>query len=153
MSKRSMILAACVVGAAAAAGADEMPPLKKQPSAQAVVDEHLDALNKCDWARLMAQYPPDVMFILPNGTWVEGREGVGKLFIGFCKEHDAGGLKGLTFIPEKSRTVGDTVNTSWRAEAPWLAEPYRGGDAYVTHDGLMAVQVTTFDADDMKMKK
>jgi len=36
-------------------------------------------------------------------------------------------------------------------EADFLAEPYRGGDAYVTRDGLMYVQVTTFDPSDMVM--
>jgi hypothetical protein len=37
----------------------KLPPLKKQPTSQAVVDEHVDALNHCDWNRLMAQYPAD----------------------------------------------------------------------------------------------
>jgi hypothetical protein len=31
----------------------KLPPLKKQPTPQAVIDEHMDALNKCvfsdDW--------------------------------------------------------------------------------------------------------
>jgi hypothetical protein len=40
----------------------------------------------------------------------------------------------------------------WRADAPFLAEPYRGADAYETKDGLMAAQVTTFDASALKMK-
>ena len=37
----------------------KLPPLKRQPTPQAVIDEHMDALNKCDWNRIMAQYPPD----------------------------------------------------------------------------------------------
>jgi hypothetical protein len=41
----------------------------------------------------------------------------------------------------------------WRAEASFLAEPYRGADAYEMHDGLMAAQVTTFDQSELKMKK
>jgi hypothetical protein len=36
-----------------------LPELKKQPNAQAVLDEHLDALNHCDWNRIVAQYPDD----------------------------------------------------------------------------------------------
>ena len=52
------ILLATTLGAQA--GAPAMPPMKKQPTPQAVVDEHLDAINKCDWNRLMAQYPNDV---------------------------------------------------------------------------------------------
>ena len=38
------------------------PPLKRQPTPEAVVAEHLAALNACDWNRLMAQYPPSVHF-------------------------------------------------------------------------------------------
>jgi len=64
-------------GAAAGGGpalADEMklPPLKRQKTPQAVVNEHLDALNKCDWNRLMAQYPPQVEIHLPDGVIVKG---------------------------------------------------------------------------------
>lgn len=151
------LIAVAVLGALAASAtalADElkMPPLVVQPNAQLVVDEHLDALNACDWDRLMAQYPPEVMFILPNGAWIEGREKIGEVFVGFCKPRGEGGFQGATFISEKVKTIGDTVNVSWRVEADWLAEPYRGADAYVTKDGLMYVQVTTFDPADMVFK-
>jgi hypothetical protein len=40
----------------------------------------------------------------------------------------------------------------WRAEAEFLTETYHGSDAYVTHDGLMYAQVTTFNGADLKMK-
>jgi hypothetical protein len=33
----------------------------------------------------------------------------------------------------------------WRTDADVLREPYRGADAYVTRNGLMAAQVSTFD--------
>ena len=47
-----------IAGGILAAQAEmRLPDLKKQPSVQAVLDEHLDALNKCDWGRLLAQYP------------------------------------------------------------------------------------------------
>ena len=46
----------------------KLPPLKKQPTPQAVIDEHMDALNKCDWNRLMAQYPADYQLNLPDGV-------------------------------------------------------------------------------------
>lgn len=136
--------------ALAEAHAQELPPLVPQPNAEMVTFEHLDALNECDWDRLMAQYPEEVLFILPNGVTVEGRAAIGELFTGFCLPREEGGLAGGTFISEVVRTVGDTVNVSWRLEADWLEEPYRGGDAYVTKDGLMYVQVTTFDPADMK---
>lgn len=125
--------------------ARELPPLVMQPNAERVTFEHIDALNACDWDRLMAQYPEEILIILPNGVWVEGRPAVGDVFAGFCTPRADGGFQGATFIAEKVKTVGDTVNVSWRVEADWLAEPYKGADAYVTRDGLMYVQVTTFD--------
>lgn len=141
-----------IVGPAIGQEANVLPPLHLQPNAEMVTAEHIDALNKCDWDRLMAQYPEEVLLITPGGVWVEGRAAVGDLFTGFCKDRAENGFKGATFIAEKVKTVGDTVNVSWRVEADWLAEPYKGADAYVTHDGLMYVQVTTFDPTDMKLK-
>ncbi|MEL6167856.1 MAG: nuclear transport factor 2 family protein [Pseudomonadota bacterium] len=130
--------------------ARELPPLVLQPNAELVTFEHLDALNECDWDRLMAQYPEEVLFILPNGVWIEGRAAIGDVFTGFCTPRSEGGFLGATFIAEKVKTVGETVNVSWRLEADWLAEPYKGADAYVTRDGLMYAQVTTFNPADMK---
>jgi len=82
---------------------------------------------------------------------VKGRQKVGELFAGFCKPRPDG-LKGLKFTPEKSFLVGNTLNVMWRAEADFLAEPYKGSDAYVTRNGLMAAQVTTFDGTKLKFK-
>jgi hypothetical protein len=36
----------------AQAGEMQLPDIRTQPTPQAVLDEHLDALNKCDWNRL-----------------------------------------------------------------------------------------------------
>jgi ketosteroid isomerase-like protein len=147
--------AGLLVFAVGGAWSDEpmkLPPLKKQPTVQKVIDEHLDALNKCDWNRLMAQYPNDVEIHLPDGQVVKGREKVGALFAGFCKKRPDG-LNGLKFTSESSFKVGNTLNVMWRAEADFLAEPYKGSDAYVTRDGLMAAQVTTFDGSKLKFKK
>lgn len=130
----------------------KLPPLKKQPTEQKVIDEHLDALNKCDWNRLMAQYPKDVEIHLPDGVVVKGREKVGELFAGFCKPRPDG-LKGLQFTTVSSFKVGNTLNVLWTANADFLAEPYKGSDAYVTRGGLMAAQVTTFDGSKLKFKK
>ncbi len=153
---RAVIIAVALgtfAAAQAVAGDTTLPALHTQPGAQAVVDEHVDALNHCDWNRLMAQYPPEVQIYLPGGTVVQGRQKVGELFAGFCKSHEQGGLRGIQFTPEKVFTVGNTVNVEWRAEAPFLSEPYRGADAYVTKDGLMYAQVTTFDPKDMKLRQ
>ncbi len=147
-----VVAVAVFIGAPAmAAGPMKLPPLKKQPSVQKVIDEHIDALNKCDWNRLMAQYPNDVEIHLPDGTVDKGRQKVGELFAGFCKPRPDG-LKGLKFTAERSFLVGNTLNVQWRAEAGFLSEPYKGSDAYVTRGGLMAAQVTTFDGSKLKFK-
>ncbi len=130
----------------------DLPPLVMQPDAERVTFEHIDALNACDWNRLMAQYPEDVLFMLPNGVWIEGRAAIGDLMAGHCRPRAEGGFNGAIFHAEKVRTVGDTVSVSWRIEAEWLAQPYRGADAYVTRDGLMHVQVTTFDPAGMQFR-
>jgi len=45
----------------------KLPELKKQPTAQAVLDEHFAALNACDWDRL-----DDAQVNGPNGTITKG---------------------------------------------------------------------------------
>jgi hypothetical protein len=129
-----------------------LPALRRFQTPQAVVDEHLAAINACDWQRLMAQYPPEAHFFLPGGRVIEGRDAVGELFKSFVKPVSEGGLCGLEFETENSFPVGDTINVQWIARASFLAEPYRGADAYVTKDGLMMAQVTTFDAAQIKKK-
>jgi ketosteroid isomerase-like protein len=141
-----------VQGTRQVASGKVLPPLKRQATPKAVVDEHLDALNRCDWTRLMAQYPPEVELFMPGGQVVKGRREVGELFEGFVKPVKDGGLCGLTFVSEHVQIVGDTVNMQWRANADFLAAPYRGADAYVTRDGLMQAQVTTFDGSQLKRK-
>ncbi|MEM7633680.1 MAG: nuclear transport factor 2 family protein [Pseudomonadota bacterium] len=142
----------CLTASLSLADDMKLPPLVPQADPQKVVDEHLDALNACDWNRLMAQYPDDVHIILPDGGEAVGREAVGKLFAGFCKSKADGGLKGLKFTTLSTFTVGGTLNVQWVADADFLAEPYKGADAYVTRDGLMAAQVTTFDGSKLKFK-
>ena len=143
------LLATVPLMAQADGHARALPALVPQANAEITTFEHLDALNECDWDRLMAQYPEEVLFILPNGVTIEGRSAIGDVFAGFCTPRAEGGFLGATFISEKVKTIGDTVNVSWRMEADFLAEPYKGGDAYVTRDGLMYVQVTTFDPSEM----
>jgi hypothetical protein len=150
---KTLTLAIATLFAASAQAEDmALPPLKAQGTPQAVIDEHIDALNNCDWNRLMAQYPPEVEIHLPDGVVIAGRDKVGDLFSGFCKEHKDGGLKGLKFTAERSFPLDGTLNVQWRAEADFLKEPYKGSDAYVTKDGLMYAQVTTFNGADLKLK-
>lgn len=127
-----------------------MPDLKPQSTPKAVVDEHLDALNRGDWNRLMAQYPDDVEIFLPDGVVIRGRQAVADAFGGIVKPFKDGGIFGVTFTAEHVFAVGDTVNVQWKADAEFLTEPYRGADAYVTRDGLLVAQVSTFQRDQFK---
>ncbi len=102
----ALSLAAAMLGGAAQAQT-KLPELKKQPTPQAVLDEHFAALNACDWDRLIAQYPEDAQINLPNGMIVKGRVAIGELFAGFCKESNEGGLKGIHFAPENSTTIDE----------------------------------------------
>jgi hypothetical protein len=150
----AVALMALPLGSSIALAEDlKLPPLKRQSTPQAVIDEHMDALNKCDWNRIMAQYPPDYQLNLPNGQVVKGREEAGKLFANFVKPVDQGGLCGMKFTPEQTFVVGETLNIQWKAEGEFLTEPYKGSDAYETRDGLMAAMVSTFKGADLKMKK
>lgn len=146
------LLTALLVCGPAVAQDMTLPELVTQPTPEAVVDEHIDALNACDWNRLMAQYPDDAEIHLSGGVVIVGRQAIGELFAGFCQPVADGGLMGITFAAERSFVVGDTVNMQWVATSDFLLEPYRGSDAYVTRDGLMAAMVTTFEGDDLKLK-
>ena len=75
----------------------KLPEMKKQPSVEAVLDEHIDALNNCDWNRLLAQYPEDAQINLPGGAIVKGRAAIGDLFAGFCKELEGRRPQGNSF--------------------------------------------------------
>jgi len=88
-----------------------LPEIKRQATAQAVLDEHMDALNHCDWNRIVAQYPDDAQINLPGGAVVSGRKAIGEMFAGFCKDSKDGGLKGINFKAEHSTTIGDTFAT------------------------------------------
>lgn len=140
-------------GSAFAQASKPLPPQKPLATTQAVVDEHLDALNHCDWKRLVQQYSDDAEFMLPAGQIVKGRKEVADLFANFVKPISQGGLCGLKFTPEHTFLVGTTLNVQWVVTGDAVAEPYRGADAYETRDGLMTGQVSTFDAAQVKLKK
>jgi SnoaL-like domain len=132
---------------------EALPPLKKQPTEEAVLAEHLDALNHCDWNRLLAQYPDDFQMNVPGGEIVKGREAAGKVFAGFCKDRKEGGLKGITFTPQDSVKIGNVFATQWVVTAPFLAEPYKGSDAYIIENGYLRAMVSTFDGKALKFVK
>ena len=132
--------------------AQTMPPLKRQPTPAKVVEEHMAAFSSCDWPRLMAQFPENVEFFGPNGQVVRGKTALGQMFAQVVKPPSQGGTCGLKVVAEHTFVVGDTINVQWRADSPLLKEPYRGADAYETHDGLMAAQVTTWNPAELKWK-
>ncbi len=133
--------------------AQNLPAKKRQPTPEKVIAEHVAALNACDWNRMMAQYDDDIAFLSKDGNVVKGREAIGKMFKGALMPPAKGGQCGMTLIPEKTFVVGDTVNVVWRVEAPFFAEPYRGSEAFETRNGLLVLQVTTWDPSAIKMKK
>lgn len=137
---------------ASAAGAGTLPPKKPQPTPQQVIDEHVTALNACDWNRVMAQYDDDMAFLSKDGNVVQGREAIGQMFKNALQPPPVGHC-GMKMTPEKTFVVGDTVNVVWRMEAPFFSEPYRGSEAFETRNGLLVLQVTTYDPSAIKMKK
>jgi hypothetical protein len=147
-----LFAAASVVTPGGRGQSSPLPARVRQPTPAKVVAEHMAAFSSCDWKRLMAQFPDDVEFFAPNGVTVRGRKAVGEMFAKIVKPPAQGGTCGLKITTEHTFVVGDVINVQWRADAPFLAEPYRGADAYETKDGLMAAQVTTFNVAALKMK-
>lgn len=129
-----------------------LPPMKKQATPEKVLAEHLDAVEKSDWKRLVAQFPDNGEVHMLDGQVARGRAAIGKLFVGFVTPRP-NGLKGIRFIPQTTVKYGDTIVVYWKAEAPFLAAPYYGSDAYITHDGMMAGMVTTFDGAQLKFRQ
>jgi hypothetical protein len=147
-------VAALLVGAATiAAVAQTLPQKKRQATPEKVIAEHIAALNACDWNRMMAQYDDDIEFMSKDGAVVKGREAIGEMFKKALQPPSGGGQCGMKLIPEHTVVVGDTVNVVWRIEAPFFVEPYRGAEAFETRNGLLVVQVTTWDPSAIKMKK
>jgi hypothetical protein len=100
----------------------------------------------------MQQYPDSYELRLPGGTVVKGRLEAAATFAGFVKPHAEGGLCGITFTEISRQVTGGTLAVTWEANASFLAEPYRGSDAYITDDGLMVSMVSTFDGAELKLK-
>ncbi len=126
--------------------------LVRESTPDAVFVQHVSALNACDWAGLMQQYPDSYELRLPGGTVVTGREEAAATFAGFVKPHAEGGLCGITFTEISRQVTGGTLAITWEANSPFLAEPYQGSDAYITDDGLMVSMVSTFDGAALKFK-
>jgi hypothetical protein len=132
--------------------ADVSDMLVRESTPDAVLDQHIKALNACDWKGLMQQYPDSYELRLPGGTAVKGRVEAAATFAGFVKPYTVGGLCGITFTEISRQVTGGTLAVTWEATAPFLSQPYQGSDAYITDDGLMVSMVSTFDGADLKFK-
>jgi SnoaL-like domain len=133
--------------------AQALPAKKPQPTPMKAVEEHIAALDACDWNRMMAQYDDDIEFLSKDGGMVKGRQAIGEMFKKALQPPSGGGQCGMRMIVEHVKVVGDTVNVIWRFEAPFFAEPYRGSEAFETRNGMIVAQVTTWDPAAIKMKK
>jgi len=125
--------------------------LVRESTPDAVLDQHITALNACDWKGLMQQYPDTYQLRLPGGFVFTGREATAVVFAGFVKDPADGGLCGVTFSEESRQVTGGTIAVSWVARSD-LYEDYRGADAYITDDGLMVQMVSTFDGAELVLK-
>ena len=132
--------------------ADVSDQLVRERTPDAVLAQHMKALNGCDWKGLMQQYPDSYELRLTKGAIVKGRVEAAATFAGFVKPHAEGGLCGITFTEVSRQVTGGTIAVMWEANASFLAQPYRGSDAYITDDGLMVSMVSTFDGDELKFK-
>jgi hypothetical protein len=148
---RSVLLIFSALALTVEAQCQTLPPKKPQATPEKVVAEHFAALHACDWNRMMSGYDDNIAF-LSNGELVSGRQAVGEMFKKVLQPHSKGGLCGMKLTPEKTIVVGDTVNVVFRFDAPFFAEPYRGSEAFETRNGLVVVQITTFDQSALKMK-
>ena len=63
--------------------ADVSSKLVRERTPDAVLAQHIEALNACDWAGLMQQYPDSYELRLPGGTVVTGRLEAAATFAGF----------------------------------------------------------------------
>jgi hypothetical protein len=146
-----VVLCGLFSGVCAAQG--QLPAKKPLATPEKVIAEHIAALNACDWNRMMAQYDDDIEFLSKDGGIVKGRAAIGEMFRKALKPPSEGGQCGMTLTPEHTVVVGGTVNVVWRVTAPFFAEPYRGSEAFETRNGLLVLQVTTWDPSAIKMMK
>ncbi len=116
-----------------------------------VFENHFVQLNRCDVPGLKRERSPQTQLFF-GGTVIKGEKEVDSIFTSFCKSRRDGGLRGLFFMEEKAFIVGNVISVQWVAQAPFLAEPYRGSDAYITCGEKMMAMVSTFDEKALKIK-
>ena len=121
--------------------------LVAQDSAAAVYEEHIRALNAAEWEGQLQQFPDNGEIHLKDGLVLRGRQAISEFIAGGVRPRAEDGVEGLTFTEQSRLQVGGTLVVHWVADADWLAEPYKGSDAYVSDGKHMVAMVTTFDPD------
>lgn len=116
-----------------------------------VFQNHFNQLNRCSVSGLKRERTPQTQLFFGQDV-IRGEKAVDDVFEGFCRPRGEDGLKGLVFKEEKAFIVGNVISVRWVADAPFLMEPYRGSDAYVTCGYKMLTIVSSFDVNELKFK-
>lgn len=118
---------------------------------RAVFENHFKQLNMCSVQGLKNERTKDTQLFFGN-THIKGEKEVDQVFSDFCQPLQNGGLAGLNFTEQTAFVVGNVISVLWVADAPFLAEPYYGSDAYVTCGNKMLTIVSSFDGNELKFK-
>lgn len=118
---------------------------------RAVFENHFAQLNVCSISGLKAERTKQTQLFF-GGVNIKGEKNVDDVFSNFCLPREQGGLAGLNFSERTAFVVGNVISVLWVADAPFLAEPYYGSDAYVTCGGKMLTIVSSFDGNELKFK-
>jgi hypothetical protein len=116
------------------------------------VAAHIAALEACDADALVAGYTSDAKLFFPDGVIVTGAAALQQLYDGFVKPVADGGLCGLQAKAVDSFRSGRSIFVKFEVTAPFLAQSYFSTDGYIFRGGLIASEVSTFDASKLKFK-
>jgi hypothetical protein len=149
---RCAVLAACGLAGSTwsggAASAAEVNPaaLFANPASSSplsVVGRHLTALNGCDLTTVGSLWSEQPVVMYGDGFLFTDREPLIGLTNWVCGPFPDG-LQPLVSTVERAWRFGNTVMIMAREDAPFLAEPYRIGVAYVIQGGKIVAQTDTF---------
>jgi ketosteroid isomerase-like protein len=107
-------------------------------STEQVFNHHLQAFGLRDLDGLLADYAPDVTFILAGGPVVKGSAGLKPLFEGFIQEF---GRPDVIFTPLSTTIEGEIAVLTWSAETPEKVYDF-GSETFIIRDGKIVSQVT-----------
>ncbi|GAB0489368.1 hypothetical protein MMPV_000586 [Pyropia vietnamensis] len=152
---RVLLVAVCAVVAvitAVSAQNSDGDRIRRERLVWQVVGEHIDALNRCDLRRLMAQHPPTVHFFLPNGHEARGRAAVEEVYKGLCDRRGRQPVAPFHIKLLSSHRLGSTLFVRWRFTSRALTRPYDGASAFGTAGRHLVREVATFDGSALPYK-